>query len=565
MMVKIMSNILIPDEFKKSAKPKEIWLPHHNNIDISECNVLWKAQPKQIKFMQRYEDEALYGGAAGGGKSDALVMEATRQVHIPHYKALLIRRTFPQLKELIDKSRIMYPYAFPGCKYNESSHIWLFPSGAQIIFGSMPHNKDKYNYQGIAYDFIGFDELTHFTLDEYMYLVSRNRPNGAGTKVYMRATANPGGVGHAWVKDRFITVADPMTTIKEKVNIIGQDGQIITRTKKRIFVPATLFDNPKLLENDPNYIATLGMLPEAERNALLYGDWDSFSGQVFSEWKNIKEGYDNQRGTHVINPFPIPEHWKIYRGFDFGYAKPFSVGWYAVDEDGRIYRIREFYGCTGEPNVGVKYDPHKMAQMIKDIEDNDPMLKGKKIYGIADPSIYDESRGQSVGMMMERHGIYFNPGDNTRIAGKMQFHYRLAFDDGGRPMFYVFKTCKHFIRTIPSLVYSETDVEDIDTRLEDHIYDECLSGDTLVITDNGSIPIKNLVGTTGKVYSHDGQLHNYSDCRLTKKQADVYIVELEDGTKIKATSNHPFMLDNGEFVELKDLYEGRNVKTISVP
>ena len=145
-----MSNILIPDEFDKRTKPKEIWLPSHKEIDLSACNILWEAQPKQVKFMQRYEDEALYGGAAGGGKSDALVMEATRQVHIPHYKALLIRRTFPQLKELIDKSRIMYPYAFPGARYNESSHIWLFPSGAQIIFGSMPHNKDKYNYQGIA-------------------------------------------------------------------------------------------------------------------------------------------------------------------------------------------------------------------------------------------------------------------------------------------------------------------------------------------------------------------------------------------------------------------------------
>ena len=176
-------------------------------------NIVWQPQPRQLAFMSRPEYEALYGGAAGGGKSDALVIEATRQVHIPHYKGLIIRKTFPQLAELIDKSLKYYPQAFPGAKYNGSNHTWTFPSGAKIIFGSMHTTQAKLQYQGQAYDFIAFDELTHFTYDEYNYLYSRNRPNGEGTRCYIRATANPGGIGHGWVKDRFITAAPPMTTI----------------------------------------------------------------------------------------------------------------------------------------------------------------------------------------------------------------------------------------------------------------------------------------------------------------------------------------------------------------
>ena len=162
------------------------------------------------------------------------------------------------------------------------------------------------------------------------------------------------------------------------------------------------------------------------------------------------------------------------RGFDFGYAKPFSVAWYAVDHKGKVYRIKEYYGCTGEPNKGLQLDPYEIAKNIKSLEDNDPLLKGRRVDGIADPSIWDESRGESIARMMERspNFIHWRPGDNTRLPGKMQFHYRLAFDDRGECMFQVFNTCKDFIRTFPMLVYSERHPEDIDTDMEDHIYDE---------------------------------------------------------------------------------------------
>ena len=196
---------------------------------------------------------------------------------------------------------------------------------------------------------------------------------------------------------------------------------------------------------------------------------------MFTEWRNDPNHYKDQRWTHVIEPFPIPEHWKIWRGYDFGFSKPFSVGWYAADERGRLYRIKELYGCTGTPNEGLRNDPMEQARMIREAEENDPLLKGRVILGVADPAIFDESRGESIADMQEKspNFLHWMPGDHTRLAGKMQFHYRLAFGEDGRPMLQVFNTCKHFIRTIPNLVYDESNVEDIDTTQEDHIYDEC--------------------------------------------------------------------------------------------
>ena len=469
--------------------------------------VIWTPQPMQARFMERPEYECLYGGAAGGGKSDALLCEALRQVHVPNYRGILFRKTYPELEGLISRSFELYKRACPKANYNHSEKTWNFPSGAKIFFGHMHLEKDKHKYQGKAYDFIGFDELTHFTYSQYIYMLSRNRPTGPGTIVYIRATANPGGIGHGWVKERFITPAPPMTRINTEIEVENPNGEKIVLNKTRIFVPATVFDNKELLKNDPNYLATLGSLPEAEKKALLYGSWDSFNGQVFTEWINDPKHYKDRKWTHVIEPFRIPSYWKIYRGFDFGYAKPFSVGWYAVDTEGKIYRIKEYYGCTGEPNVGIKMNPVEIAANIKSIENEDPMLKGKTIHAIADPSIFDESRGESVAEMMSKspNFVYWDKGDNTRIAGKMQYHYRLAFDEEGECMFQVFNTCKHFIRTFPSLVYDETNVEDIDTEQEDHIYDEC----RYVLMENPITPRRNVKEKSPK----SDPLNLYADSR----------------------------------------------------
>jgi len=424
--------------------------------------------------MQRPEYECLYGGAAGGGKSDALLIEALRQADIPNYRALILRRTYPQLEALISRSLELYPRIFPGAKYNATGHKWRFPSGATLFFGSMQLESDKHQYQGKPYDFIAFDELTHFTRDQYMYLMSRNRPTGPGTRIYMRATANPGGIGHGWVKQRFIDAAPPMTPITDEYRVEAPDGSELVIARQRIFVPSTIFDNRALLENDPGYLGTLAMLPEAEKRALLYGDWNSFEGQVFREWKDDPAHYRDRLWTHVIAPFEPPAHWMCWRGFDFGYSRPYSVGWYMADAEGKIYRVRELYGCTGEANKGSMQDPMEIARCIREIEDTDPLLKGRQIFGVADPSIFDESRGQSIAAMMYQspNFITWSPGDNTRIAGLAQCHYRLSFRKDGDPMFQVFNTCRHFLRTVPTLVYDQHRVEDVDTSMEDHIYDE---------------------------------------------------------------------------------------------
>lgn len=435
-------------------------------------NIIWRPQPKQAVFMRRGEDEALYGGAAGGGKSDAIVAEALRQVHIPHYKGLILRKTYPQLAELVDKTLNYYTRAFPRAKYNESKHVWTFPSGAKIYFGSMQHTKDKLRYQGQAYDYIAFDELTHFTFEEYSYLFSRNRPNGPGTRCYIRATANPGGIGHGWVKERFIIPAPPMTTIWETVKIRFPDGREEDRRKSRIYVPATVFDNPKMLENNPDYLTSLASMPEAEKQALLYGNWDTFAGQVFTEWRNDPDHYHDRLNTHVIQPFMVPKEWRVLCAMDWGYSRPFSIGWYAFDREGTMYRIREFYGCTKTPNDGVRWEASRVAKEMRRIESEDPNLKDREIVRVADPAIWASQGTESIERIFRKEGVYFQKAVNDRLNGKMQVHNRLAFDERGKPMLQVFNTCRHFIRTIPALVYDQANVEDVDTDNEDHIYDE---------------------------------------------------------------------------------------------
>lgn len=433
--------------------------------------IVWQPQPKQIEFMCRPEYEVLYGGAAGGGKSDAIIAEALRQVDNPNYRALILRKTYPQCRELIIKSIRIYSLAYPDAEYNGSEHYWRFPSGAKIYFGSMPNQTSYLNYQGLSYSYIAFDELTHFTQEEYEYMISRNRADGEGLRVYIRATANPGGIGHGWVKERFITASEPGVPYTVSSTVTDKSGKKITVERSRIFIPSSIFDNEALLRNDPGYLSNLALLPEAQKKALLYGDWDSYEGQVFTEFSNNPDGYVSGLYTHVIDPFPIPRHWRRYRSFDFGYSRPFAVQWWAVDHDGRAYLYRQLYGSKDTPNHGLKWEPRAIARKIREIEDE--LECGNTITGIADPSIWDESRGRdgTVIRMFEEEGVYFEKGRNDRLSGKMQCHYRFAFDAEGKPMAYIFNTCKPFLRTVPTLTYDITNVEDVDTMCEDHDYD----------------------------------------------------------------------------------------------
>ena len=410
---------------------------------------------KQKSFLDATADEVLYGGAAGGGKSFGQVVDALLYaLKYPGIRQLILRRTFPELKRsLILTSLSLFPKSC--CRYQTANHRFVFLNGSEIEFGYCDSENDVTQYQSAEYDVIRFDELTHFTEFQYRYLLSRIRGVNSHPK-QVKSTSNPGGVGHQWVKERFIGPVGEWT---------AEDGRC------RVFIPATVRDNRFLMEADPTYVKRLEQLPDQEKRALLYGDWDLFEGQAFAEFRNLREGYENRIGTHVIAPFAIPPHWRRFRSFDFGYAKPFAVQWWAIDEDGRAYLYRQLYGSTGKPNEGLRWTVQQIGREIADIEAR--YERGQSITGIADPSIWDTSRGESVAEMLEKVGVYFEPGDNARLAGKMQLHYRLQFDESGFPMLYVFETCRDFIRTLPALIYDKHRPEDIDTNGEDHDYDAC--------------------------------------------------------------------------------------------
>ena len=225
------------------------------------------------------------------------------------------------------------------------------------------------------------------------------------------------------------------------------------------------------MESQPDYIKQLEALPPKLREAWLYGSGDVYEGQFFEEFADRPDHYLDRQYTHVIEPFEIPDSWTIFRCFDWGYNHPFACEYFAMDTDGILYNILEFYGCTKTPNEGLKWIPSKVFSEMRKIETEHRWLKGKNIIGVADPAIWNAEYGESIAETAAKHGIYFGKGDHERLAGWMQMHYRLAFDENGYPMMYIFKNCKGTIRTLPLLMYDEHKPEDLDTDLEDHILD----------------------------------------------------------------------------------------------
>jgi hypothetical protein len=438
-------------------------------------DIAYKPTEKQAMYHRSKAYELLYGGAAGGGKSKATVMEALiDSLEHPGIDSYLFRRTYPELRDtLIREALASIPKEIGS--YTQSSHDLKLVNGSVLHFRYCRNLQDAYNYQGTEMHRLYIDELTHFTQEVYDYLRTRMRaPKSRQISPRIRCTSNPGGVGHGWVKSAFIDGKEPYQI--HKVSIASQMlGKTVTVTRQ--YIPATAKDNPHLGEN---YIIELEQKPEALRKALLLGDWNVFEGQVFTEFVNDPKHYKDRIGTHVIDPFKIPSDWRRFRTFDWGYSRPFSVGYWAEDKDGRLYRYAEIYGSpknretglTDKANIGMRLEPAAVSKLIREYEDL--YEKGNRIIGIADPAIFDESRGSDgcVAKIFERDGIYFEKGDHERVAGKLQLHNRLAFDENGIPMIYIFNTCKDFIRTLPTLVYDPIHVEDIDSDCEDHIYDE---------------------------------------------------------------------------------------------
>lgn len=412
---------------------------------------------KQYLFMQSRTKYTAFGGARGGGKSWAVRTKAIGMcLRFKGIKVLIIRRTFNELREnhILPIKAVLSRYKGIA-KYNDSKKEFTFFNGSRIKFGYCDSEGDLDQYQGTEADVIFIDEATQFSEDVFRVFSACVRAvNDYPKRIYL--TCNPGGKGHGWVKRLFI----------------DRHFKDAEKPEEYSFIQSLVTDNKALMESDPEYVDQLKSLAPKLREAWLYGNWNIFEGQFFEEFADDPAHYDDRLWTHVINPFEVPKHWQRFRSFDFGYSKPFSCGWWAQDEDGTLYRIAELYGCTETPDEGVKWTTDRIFKEIKRIEEEHPLLKGQDIKGVADPAIWQEAGGPSIADMAAKQGVYFAKGDHKRIPGWQQMHYRLAFDQNGRAMMYIFSTCKSFIRTLPLLVYSETIAEDLDTKQEDHIADE---------------------------------------------------------------------------------------------
>lgn len=440
--------------------------------DLEEIrNVVFEPNPgPQTQFLAAPEQEVLYGGAAGGGKSYAMLVDPLRQMTNPKARGILFRRTNDELKELKAISKELYPQAIPGAKWAEKDSHWTFPSGATLWMTYLDRDDDVTRYQGQAFSWIGFDELTQWPSPyPWDYMRSRLRTTGAsGLTLYQRATTNPGGIGHQWVKKMFVDPAPPgqsfwATDLETGKPLIcpANHPRAGEPLLKRRFIPAKLKDNPYLAE-DGMYEANLLTLPEQQRKQLLEGDWDVAEGAAFSEWN---------REIHVIEPFKIPNSWTKFRAADYGYNDPSAVLWFAVAPTGQLIVYRELYG------KGYRTD--QLAAAIAEVEEDD-----KISYAVLDSSVWQlrgQDRGDSLGdQINNRLRAYgckaFRPSDRSkgsRVAGKNEIHKRLqeVIEDQNQAMLVFFNTCTECISQIPSVPLDKKNPEDVDTKSEDHIYD----------------------------------------------------------------------------------------------
>lgn len=431
-------------------------------IDVSR--VVFQPNPgPQTDFLSAPEQEVLYGGAGGGGKSFAMVADPFRYVNNPNFRGLLVRRTNDELRELISTSKRLYIGADKRNQFLERDKTWVFPSGATLWMSYLESEDDVLRYQGQAFSWIGFDELTQWNSPyAWNYMRSRLRTTTAsGLKLYQRATTNPGGPGHAWVKKMFVDPAPANTPFWATDPDTGEtlmwpkghskEGQPLF---KRRFIPATLFDNPYLAE-DGLYEANLLSLPEHQRKQLLYGDWDINEGAAFTEFN---------RNIHVIEPFDIPASWPRFRAADYGYGSYTGVLWFAVAPDEQLIVYRELFVS--------KVTAWDLADMILEIEQEEKIR-----YGVLDSSLWHNrgDRGPSLAEQMISKGCRWRPADRSkgsRVSGKNEIHRRLQVDEWtGEPRMVFFNTCKNLIAQLPALPLDKNNPEDVDTKSEDHLYD----------------------------------------------------------------------------------------------
>ncbi len=521
----------------------------------------WSPQPgPQYSFFECPAFELLYGGAAGGGKSEALVFQSISLcIQHPSYRAILFRRTFPELeKSLIPRiSAILTGFAHS----RDGGKEWTFPNKSVLYLSHLQREEDKEKYKSAEFDYIGFDELTSFSETQYLYLFSRCRGTTTAPKM-VRSASNSTGSGHAWVKHRFVQPEIDLLKVKGRVKyqyacgwqlpdgrVLGSfdeipdnfnQGSTVFREEHynvyeerksgltRSFLPALLWANQALIKSDPDYAKRLKALDKKTQDALLYGSWDILEGQFFAEWNP---------DFHVVQPFEIPPHWRKFVGIDYGFSAPFCAIWFAVDENGIVYLYRELY----ERRFTTEEQSSNIIELTKD----------EKIDWYAcDPSMFaKQGTGESHAQVYQRHGVPVIPASNKRIPRWAMMHEYLKNNQ-----IKVFDTCSNFIRTLPTLMHSRTNPDDLDSAQEDHA---CLSGDTLIDTSKGQFKIKELVGKQGFVHSLGG-LERFSKVRKTRESASIVKLKFSDGRQIKCTPDHRFLTNDG-WIRADGLVQGFHI------
>jgi hypothetical protein len=432
--------------------------------------IVWEPQPgPQTALLECPVFEIFFGGARGGGKTEASIGDWLQHsaMYGEHAVGIFVRRKLTQLSEVIARTKQLFRKI--GGNYNEQQKTWTMPGGGRLKFVYLERDSDAEEYQGHNYTRVYVEEVTNFPSSVPIDKLRATLRSGAGVPVGMRLTGNPGGAGHNWVKRRYVD-PDPrgFKLITEEMEI-EVDGEKKIVSLDRVFIPSKIGDNMLLMRNDPTYLLRLRQSGSAALvKAWLEGDWSIVDGAFFDEWDYTKHVLDTREWLSRI---PIAA--QRFRAFDWGSAKPFSVGWYALSDgtwglpSGALVKYHEWYGASG-PNKGLKMLATAVAEGIRERE---KQMDRRIQYGVADPSIYIRDGGPSIAESMVIKGVGWRRADNKRIAGAEQMHIRLQ-GENGKPFLYFLDCCEDSIRTIPTLQHDEDNPEDLDTDAEDHAYDE---------------------------------------------------------------------------------------------